>query len=43
MFLVAYTGARTNSFSADWKPTACFKSTSPISSVCADGPFDFGA
>ena len=41
MFLVAYTGARTNSFSADWKPTAFFKSTSPQRSECADGPFDY--
>ena len=29
MFLVAYTAARTNSFSADWKLTVYFKSTSP--------------
>ena len=25
MFLVAYTGVRTNSFSADWKPTVFFR------------------
>ena len=28
MFLVAYTGVRTNTFSADWKPMACFRNTS---------------
>ena len=43
MFLVAYTGVRTNTFSADWKPMACFGNTSPICSACADGPFDTGA
>ena len=43
MFLVAYTAARTKSFSADWKPTAFFKNTSRKSSACADGPFDYGA
>ena len=43
MFLVAYTAARINVFSVNWKPTAFFKRTLLLRLACADGPFDDGA